>query len=148
MTTTPMDQGRGTFAYYGTLPGAGSSILLVALKVNEAEATLTARATLAAVLAAANTEANFTNYARIAVTVGVTVGIASHVTTLDIPDQTWASAGGTLDNLLTKVLACYKPSAGAADSAIIPLAQYDFPAQTDGSNLTAQVNASGLMSAA
>lgn len=144
-----MDVGRGTFAYYGTLPGAGSSLCLVALQANEADGTLQTRTTLAALLAASgNTEANFTNYGRIFVTTGVTVTIASHVTTLTCPNQTWANAGGATNNTLTKIIVCYKPSSGAADSAIIPLGQFDFSAVTDTSNLTAQVNVNGLLAAA
>jgi hypothetical protein len=151
MATKVMDAGLGTFAWYMNTTGGftgTASLALVLLQASEADATLQTRATLAAVLGAVGTtEANFTGYARIFATTGISVSIASHVTTLTGPNQTWNSAGGATNNNLVKLLACYKPSSGATDSQIIPLGEYDFAITTDGSNLTATVNASGLITA-
>jgi hypothetical protein len=152
MATTMMDVGRGTFASLGgtgALTGT-ASLLLVTFRLTEANATLQTRATLAAVLAGAlSTESAYTNYARIPVTTGVAVSIASHVTKLTMPNQTWASAGGASNEAITSAMVLYKPSSGATDAQCIPLATYDFIITTDGSNLTATIDpVNGLMTAA
>jgi hypothetical protein len=153
MATKPMDAGLGTFAWYLNSTGGftgTASLLLVLLQTLEAggDNSLQSRLTLQAVLTASGTtESAFTNYARISVTTGVAVSTASHVTTLTMPNQTWANAGGATNQAILKLLACYKPSSGATDSQIIPMAEYDFVITTDGSNLTATVNASGLITA-
>lgn len=152
MATTMMDVGRGTFASLGgtgALTGT-ASLLVVMFRLTESpNGTLQTRATLAAVLAGAlSTESAFTNYARINVTTGVAVSIASHITTLTMPSQTIANAGGVTNEAITSLMVCYKPSSGATDAQCIPLATYDFVITTDGSNLTATVNASGLITAA
>lgn len=151
MGNSVMDVGHGTFASLGgtgALTGT-ASLLVVMFRLTEANATLTTRATLAAVLAGAlSTESAFTNYARIPVTTGVAVSIASHVTTLTMPSQTINNAGGVTNEAITSLMVCYKPSSGATDAQIQPLATYDFIITTDGSNLTATVNALGLITAA
>ena len=152
MATTMMDVGRGTFASLGgtgALTGT-ASLLVVSFRLTEANATLQTRATLAAVLAGAlSTESAYTNYARIPVTIGVAVSIASHITKLTMPNQTWVNAGGAINEATTSLLICFKPSSSATDAQTIPLATYDFITTTDGSNLTATVDATnGLMTAA
>lgn len=152
MATTMMDVGRGTFASLGgtgALTGT-ASLLLVTFRLTEANATLQTRATLAAVLAGAlSTESAYTNYARIPVTTGVAVSIASHVTKLTMPNQTWANAGGGVNEAITSAMVLYKPSSAATDAQCIPLATYDFVITTDGSNLTATIDpVNGLMTAA
>jgi hypothetical protein len=146
-----MDTGRGTFGYYGTLPGTGASLTFVLLQFDAgfpSDSTLEAATTLQAVLALTNVaECNFTNYARIFATVGVAVSITGHVTTLTSPNQIWSNAGGGTNNQTMKCITCFKPSASAVDSLIIPMGQYDFAITTDGSSITAQPNASGLMTA-
>lgn len=147
-----MDTGRGVFAALGgtgVLTGT-ASLLVVTFRLTESNATLQTRATLAAVLAGAlSTESAYTNYARIPVTTGVAVSIASHVTKLTMPNQTWANAGGAVNEAITSLMICYKPSSSATDSQIIPYATYDFVITTDGSNLTATVDpVNGLITAA
>lgn len=146
------NSGKATFGYYGTLPASTDSLVIVLLKVVESDATLQARLTLSAVLTTGggtvNVECNATNYARISDSAGdVTVTITSGVVTLTMANQTWALLGGATNNSIVKLLVCYSPASGSADTAIIPLGLYDFVGTTDGSNVTAQVNASGLMSA-
>lgn len=65
-----------------------------------------------------------------------------------IPNQTWSPAGGASNNDLTRLLIVYAPSGAAgADSGKIPLTFHDFVVTTDGSDLTAQINASGFFRA-
>lgn len=126
--------------------GAANCLVLL-LKVNEAASTLIDRATVAALLAAANTEADFTNYARkTGLTGTITVDNTNDRVDADIADQTWAVAGGASNNSLTKLIVAYQES--AADSGRIPLTHHDFVLTTDTSDITAQVNASGFYRAA
>lgn len=147
------DTGHGTFAGLNGGPvglTGTASLCIVLLSAKETEATMRTRLTLAAVLAAAGTtEASFTNYARIFVTTGVTNTIASHITTLTMPNQVWMNAGPGVNPTVVTLLVCYKPSSSATDAQITPYGSYDFAITTDGSNLTAQVDAvNGLMQAA
>ena len=126
--------------------GAANGLILL-LKVSEADDTMNNHDTVAALLAGANTEANFTNYARkTGITGTITVDDTNNRVDLDIPDQTWSSAGGGTNNTLTDLIFGYEEA--AADATRIPLSCHDFAATTDGSNLTAQINASGIMRAA
>jgi hypothetical protein len=145
------DVGKSTAGFYGAKTlGSTDSLSIMLLKFNAsfpADGTLGAATTFAAILALSNVvEASFTNYARIQVTTGNSIVIASHVVTFDIPDQTWTTAGGASNDTLQALIIGYKPTSGSADSAIIPLGYYGFAGTTDSSNLTAQINASGLMS--
>lgn len=117
---------------------SASACIVLLLKVNEAEATLIDRATVAAILAAANTEADFTNYARkTGLTGAITVDTTNDRVDVDLADQTWTAAGGASNNTLTKAIVAYEES--AADSGRIPLTHHDFATTTDGGDLTAQI---------
>jgi len=145
------DVAKGTGAYWATLPAGGTSSVIYVLTQTGGsppiDTTLEGCATLAAVFAAGAIEANFTNYARLSHTAGLQVSIASHVVTFDdTVDPVWPTAGGAVNNNLLRLLACYRPATASADSAILPLGFYDFVGTTDASNLTGQINASGLMS--
>lgn len=126
-----------------------SALVVVLLKVAEADATLQDYATLGAILAeAGNTEADFTNYARKVLTdsdiSAATVDNANDRYEADMPDQTWASAGGASNNTLVKLLVCYDPdSTGGTDAAIVPMAHLDYAETTTGSSITAVINAAG-----
>lgn len=125
---------------------AGDGLVLL-LKVNEAEATLIDRDHIDALLAAANTEADFTNYARkTGLTGTITVDDSNDRVDIDLPDQTWSSAGNGSNNDLTKLITAYENA--AADDTRIPLTHHDFPVTTDGSNITVQFNASGFFRSA
>lgn len=137
---------KGRAAYYATLPAASDALIVVLLKtVPDADATLVDYDTLGAVLAA-NTEADFTNYARKTITsVTVTVDDTNDRVDVDIVDQTWSAAGGTLNNTLVKMLVCYDGNTGSgADTDIIPLTHHDFAVTTDGSDVVAQIASSGF----
>lgn len=126
--------------------GAANLIVLL-LSANESEATLVDRDTVDALLAeAGTTEATFTNYARkTGVTGTITVDDSNDRVDVDLPDQTWTSAGGASNNTLTKLIVAYEES--AVDTGRIPLTHHDFAVTTDGNDLTAQFAASGFFRA-
>lgn len=122
---------------------SASAVLILLLKANEAEATLRDRDDVAAILANGSTEADFTNYARkTGLTGTITVDDTNDRVDVDVADQTWTSAGGAANNTLTKLIVAYQES--AADSGRVPLTHHDFAVTTDGSDLTAQINAAGF----
>ena len=125
-----------------------TDVLVLLLKANEAETTLVDRTTVALMLAeGGTTEADFTNYARkTGITGTITVDNGNDRVDVDMPDQTWTTAGGATNNTLTKLIVAYEDT--AADSGRIPLTHHDFAATTDASDLTAQVNAAGFGRAA
>jgi hypothetical protein len=133
---------------------ANSAFIIVLLKAAEADATLIDYDDLGALLlAAGNTEADFTNYARKTVTDVELAALPAPDDTndrydVDIPDQIWNNAGGTTNNTLVKLLICYdSDTTVGTDSNIIVLGHYDFSITTNGGNLTAQVNAAGFFRA-
>jgi len=122
-----------------------TKIGILLLKVAEADAAMKDRTTVADVLAG-NTEANFTNYTRkTSITATLSVDQANDWTTVDIPDQTWSAAGGGTNNSLVKAIIFYDD--GGTDGTRIPLCGFDFVVTTDGTDLIAQVNASGFYKA-
>lgn len=138
---------KGRAAYYSTLPAASDALIVVLLTTTglDADDTLNNFDDLASLIAA-NTEADFTNYARKSITsVTVTVDDTNNWVDADFADQTWTSAGGGTNNTLAKLLVCYDPDTGAGDdSSIIPLTHHDFSVTTDGSDLVAQLAAAGF----
>lgn len=130
-----------------------SALVVVLLQVAEADGTLQDYDDLAAILAGSNTEADFTNYARVVLTdadvSAPTPDDTNDWQAADIPDQTWAAAGGTTDNTLVKLVICYDPdSTGGTDADLVPLTHHDFAVTTDGTDLLAQIDASGFFRAA
>lgn len=59
---------------------------------------------------------------------------------VDIPDITWTGATG---NAISALVIAYDPNS-SADSAIIPLTHHDFAVTPDGSDITAQIAATGF----
>lgn len=135
-------------AFVEKIRDSGTVVLILLLSANEAEATLIDRDTVALMLAeAGTTEATFTNYARkTGITGTVTVDDTNDRVDVDIPDQTWTSAGNGTNNTLTKLIVAYEES--AADSGRIPLSHHDFAVTTDSSDVTAQINTAGFGRAA
>lgn len=124
-----------------------TKIGVLLLKVAEADATLVDHDTVAAILAGANTEADFTNYARkTGITATPTLDDTNDRRDVDIPDQTWTSAGGAVNNTLVKLIIFYEQA--AADATRIPIGAADFAETTDGNNLVATINAAGFARAA
>lgn len=140
--------GKGRTAYYSTLPAANDALILLLLKASglEADGTLVDYDDVAALLAAANDEADFTNYGRKTITsVTVTVDDTNDRVDVDIADQTWTAAGGAANNSLGKAVIAYDPdTTGGTDSALIPLTYHDFVATTDGNDLVAVVATAGF----
>lgn len=134
-------------AFIEKVRDGATNVLLLLLTAWEAEDTLNNHDTVAALLGGSNTEATFTNYARkTGITGTITVDDTNNRVDLDIPDQTWTSAGGASNNTLVGLVTAYEES--AADSGRIPMTYHDFAATTDGNDLTAQINASGIARAA
>ncbi|KKM89916.1 hypothetical protein LCGC14_1243860 [marine sediment metagenome] len=126
---------------------AAANGIVLLLTVNQAEVTLIDHDDLGAMLAAANTEAVFTNYARkTGLTGTITVDDPNDRVDIDFPDQTWSSAGNGANETLTKLITAYENA--AADATRIPLTHHDFALTTDGSDVTAQLNAAGFYRAA
>jgi len=143
---------KGRVRGYTDQVGVGNAALVVVLLKSagiEADDALNNHDTLAAILAAANDEADFTNYARKVVTsVTPTVDDTANDLDLVIGNQEWTSAGGASNNTLAKILVCFDPdTTGGTDSAIVPLTYHDFAVTTDGSNLTAEEPANGFFGA-
>lgn len=128
---------------------ANSVLVLVLCTGSETDDNLGDADTLAAALALSVDEATATNYARIVLSdtsIGATtVDDATNRRTFDIADQTWSSLGGASNNTLTRLLVGYdSDSTGGTDSNIELVAIYDFSITTNGGDVTAQINASGL----
>lgn len=130
---------------------AAAQLRMYLLKAAEADDALRDHDTMSALLGAAgNTEADFTNYANKVIENGditVTVDDTNNRMTVDVPDQTWSSAGGTTDNTLTDAVVAYDPDGTDTDSQNIPMSIHDFTPTTSGADLTLQVDASGLVRA-
>lgn len=126
----------------------GTAFQVVVLKAAEADDTLNNYDTVSAILAqAGNTEADFTNYARkTGLTVTINEDETNNLVDLDLPDQTWTAAGGTVDNTTAKALVCVQT--GADDTTLIPLVHLDYVRTTDGSDLVLQFGANGFYRAA
>lgn len=124
-----------------------SNLDVLLLKAAEADDALRDHDAVDVLLGAAgNTEADFTNYARkTGITGTITVDDVNNRVDLDIPDQTWTSAGNGTNNTLTDLIVAY--SQGAGDANLVPGTNHDFAVTTDGSDLTASVNAAGIMRA-
>ena len=111
---------------------------ILLLKVAEADNTLRDYDTVAQILAGSNTEADFTNYARkTGLTATLTVNDTNNRGELDLPNQTWSSAGGASNNNLVALIVYYETA--AADATRIPISKHDFVATTDGTDLTAAI---------
>jgi hypothetical protein len=128
---------------------ANSALIVVLLKVAEADAGMKDRDTLADILGNGSTEADFTNYARKTITdAGIgpsTVDDVNDRREADITtDPVWAAAGGASNNTLAALLVCYDPdTTGGTDADIIPLTKHDFVITTNGGDITAVLNAAG-----
>lgn len=125
-----------------------NSIVVLLLKAVESDDALQDHNDLSALLGASgNTEADFTNYARkTGVSETRTQDDTNNRVDIDIPDQTWSSAGNGTNNTLVKLVVGVQT--GSTDADIIPLTAQDFSVTTDGSDLTAQVDSNGFYRAA
>lgn len=116
---------KGREAQYASLPAASDSLIAVLLRGVEADDLLRRHDTLSAVLAA-NTEANFSGYSRLTLSgVSVTVDDDAGTPIATASDFTWASQARATNNTLVKLLVCYVPTSGAADTSIVPVWYWD-----------------------
>lgn len=137
---------KGAFAE--KIRDTGSKTLVMLLKdTPETDLTLVDHDDIAALLVpAANVEADFTSYVRkTAIVETLTVDDTNNRVDVDIPDQTWSPAGNGTNNTLAKLVTAYEEA--AADATRIPSSHHDFVVTTDGSDLTAQIAAAGIMRA-
>lgn len=154
---------KGRFVYFydivennlHTLSASAFVIVLLKSSGLEADDTLNNYDDLSALLGATNDEADFTNYSPRKVLTDTELAAlpapddTNNRRDLDIPDITWASAGGAANNTLGKLLTTYDSDTGAGtDSNIVPLSYHDFSATTDGNDLVAVINAAGFARAA
>ena len=146
---------KGKVAEYAARVNANdptnSALIVVAINTTATDATLRDLDTLAAIEADANTaEVTNTGYARKVLTdaggITVTVDDTNDRVDVDIPDQTWtAVSAGTA---WTDLVICYdSDTAAGTDANIVPLTLHDFAVTPDGSDLTAQISASGFFRA-
>ncbi len=135
---------------------ANSALVLVLLKTSEADGPLQDYDTLGDILAAgggtANVEANFTNYARKVITdatmLPTVVDDSGNQQYSDVPDQTYVSAGGAVNNALSRILVCYdSDTTSGTDANIIPLVALDFVITTSGTDIAAIFSAQGFFGA-
>lgn len=137
---------RGAIGYYGDdargLAAANSRLVVVVLQVAQADDTLRDHDTLSAVLAAANTEALSTNYARKEIAAaGVTWSVDDSGNTAKCvidADQTWTSVSQAASEAWVKLLVCYDAdNAAGTDANIVPLTHHDFSVTPNGGDITA-----------
>jgi hypothetical protein len=131
---------------------ANSAFVWVALVVSgDQDDAIRDADTLAAVEALDNVaEATNTGYARQTWTNAELSAIspddANNRMDLDGPDVVFSAI--TAGDNWTDLLLCYDPdTTSGTDANLIPLALFDFPITTDGSSITAQINASGYFRA-
>lgn len=130
---------------------ANSAFIIVPVDVAAVtDATIRDFATLAAVTAGGVTERSTSGWNRKTLTdassITITVDNTNDRVDIDIPDQTWTAvtAGAVTDLLL-----CYdSDTTGGTDANIVPLSQHDFAITPDGSDVTAQIAAAGILRAA
>jgi hypothetical protein len=129
---------------------ANSAFIIVVLATSglEADSVLIDKDTLADVVSGTTNEVTNTNYARKTLTdadIGpFTPTDASDYFAIDVADQTWTSVAA--GDGWSKLLVCYdSDTASGTDANIVPCLAYDFVVTPDGSNITAQINANGLL---
>lgn len=143
---------KGRIAYYASLPATNDALIVVLLKSSglEADTALVDHDTLSAVLAAANDEADATNYARKTLaSVTVTVDDTNDRVDIDADDWSYTSLGGASNNTIGKAAICYDPdTTGGDDTTIVPLGFFDFTLTTDGNTVNVTVPSGGFARAA
>ena len=89
-----------------------------------------------------NTEASFTNYTRQVIISAdlAALGVADNATDtypITFPSLSWVSAGGAINNTMTKLILAfdYDTSTGT-DANLVPLCAYDFTGVTSGVTIT------------
>lgn len=119
-------------------------ILILRTAGLETDAVLKDKVTVTDLLSGATDEATNSGYARkTALTATLTVDQGNDRVDLDLPDQTWTAVAA--GDGWSKLVIFYEES--GSDAGRIPLTAHDFVVTPDGSDVTAQVNASGFFRA-
>ena len=131
-------------AFVEKIRDSASAVGVLLLKVADTDAVMRDTATVTALLATVADEATDPSYARkTALTGTITVDNTNDRVDVDLPDQTWAALAGAA---ITDLVVFYEDA--AADTTRVPLTLHDFAVTPDGSDVTAQFNASGFARAA
>lgn len=117
-----------------------ANLLMLLLSAAEADAGMKDHDTVSALLAGTADEVADASYGRkTGITGTVTVDDTNDRVDVDCPDQTWAALAGPDP---TDLVIAYEES--ASDAGRIPLTCHDFAVTSDGSDVTAQLNAAGF----
>ena len=142
-----MTYAKGRFVQWCSLSTGSDAILVLLLQTTglDADTTLQDFPTLSSLLAA-NTEANFTNYARKVLTSGITISVntTANTATISLANFTWLAAGGAVNNTLGKLVTAYRPTPSSADAQCIPMTYHDCTATTTGADLLVQISLGNL----
>ena len=129
----------GKVKYYAELVGTGNAafvVVLLKLTGLEADATLLDHDNLSVLLAAANDEADFTNYARKIVTAATISNPDDESLEIGMADQVYTNAGGATNNTIGKALLCFDAdTTTGADTAIVPLLAFNVAFTTVGDTI-------------
>jgi hypothetical protein len=127
---------------------ANSRLILIPFNSTDTDDAVRDCDTVAAVEALASTAertANGWNRKTLAAAdVTITLDDTGNTHSVDITDQSWTPTADAVTDLL---LAYDADNTTGTDSDLVPLAWYDFAITPDGSQVTAQINASGAFSA-
>ena len=144
---------KGKVARYADLPGTNDALILVWLKSTglESDGTLQDYDTLAAILAAANDECDFTGYTRRTLSgAAATVNDTANTMVVDAADvSSYTNTGAA--QIAGAAIVCYDPdTTGGTDSDLVPLVQLLTGTLTFDTDavVTTPFNASGIFSAA
>jgi hypothetical protein len=143
---------KGKVARYADLPDANDSLILVLLKASglEADGTLQDYDTLAAILAAANDECDFTGYARRTLaSITVTPDDTNNRQDVDAADPAAYTNTGGASQAAGKAVVCWDgDTTGGTDANIVPLVALDCVVTFDvGVATTVAFNAAGFFRA-
>lgn len=109
--------------------------------------------TVAAIEAGTLVEASFTNYAKKDITdsgegLAVAVDQGNDRMEANFDDVTWTVAGNGANDTLVRLTISYDGPGTDVDATMPPMCFYDFDVLTDGSDITAQLDALGFFRAA
>lgn len=147
MANIIFDYAVGRWVEKYRLPIGGDNILVVLLKLSglQVDSTLNNYQFLSELLAA-NAEADFTNYGRKVLSsldITVTPDTVTGITTVDLTDQIWTSAGGAVNNDLGAFVTCYRQTSTTPDSSVLLLTKHDYAQSTTGEDLKAIIPSIG-----
>ena len=138
---------KAEWKHWCSLPAAADALVVVLVEAAgiEVDDVLNNYDDLAALLAASNNEQTAQARKIITSSVTITVNDTTNLVDVDVPDQVWTGLTG---NPTAKLLFCYDGDTGAGtDANIRPISAHDFAVTPDGTDVTAQIAASGILRA-